>query len=186
MSMPTAVCKRDHYPAAHDSGSRLLTDIKYVVWHDTEGGTASSVAAMFQGASYQGSATLVVDDSECQRCLPDNVIPWAAPSFNSNGVHIEQCGFAAWSKLTWLKHQVMLHRTAYKTARFCKLYHIPVRFCGKARLLAGEPGITTHAEVTAYNEAKGLPTGGAHTDPGPNYPRRYVMGLTRVYRAAMH
>jgi hypothetical protein len=53
--------------------------------------------------------------------------PVGCAGANSQGFHIEQCGFASWSKARWLLHQPMLHRTAYKTALHCKLFHIPVR-----------------------------------------------------------
>ena len=53
--------------AANDSGPRKKEQIKWVVLHSTEGGTAESVAAFFSRPSTQASTHLVVDDKECWR-----------------------------------------------------------------------------------------------------------------------
>ena len=112
-------------------------------------------------------------------------IPWGAPGFNTSGLHYEQCAYASWSRARWLLHQIMLHRVAYKTARWCKTYNIPVRFLTGEHIATFKggvvpAGITTHREITISGQY-----GDDHQDPGSNYPRRYVMGLTRVYRKAM-
>lgn len=171
-----APCRRDFFPAARSSGTRPDSSIRLVVWHDTEGGSAGGIAGFFRGSTAQGSAHIVVDDGACYRCLDDNQIPWGAPGVNTTGLHIEQCGFASWSKARWLLHQPMLHRTAYKTARWCLKYNIPVRFVDAAGLKAGLHGITTHAEASLAF------TPGGHTDPGPNYPKGHVITLTKMYK----
>lgn len=171
-----APARRGFIPAFRSSGVRPLSDIRVVVWHDTEGGTARSIAAFFKSSKAMGSAHLTVDDFEAQRSLEDNVIPWGAPGANTSGLHIEQCGFASWSKARWLLHQPMLHRTAYKSARFCRKYHIPVRLLTPAELKAGMRGIVTHNIVSQAF------TPGGHTDPGPNYPVGYVLRLTKMYK----
>lgn len=95
--------------AKHDSGPRKASQIKWIVLHSTEGGTAESVAAFFAGGA-QASTQLVVDDNECYRMVRDLVIPWGAPGANTNGLHIEQCGFARWTRDEWLAHRPMLRR----------------------------------------------------------------------------
>src|SRR3972149_4306473 len=81
--------------AVHDSGPRKASSIRLVVLHSAEGTTAAGVASFFAGSA-QASTQLAVDDRECWRMLPDLVIPWGAPGANSDGLHVEICGFAKW------------------------------------------------------------------------------------------
>jgi len=179
----SANCNRDFLPAFHDSGKRSVKDIDYFVLHDTESapGSARSIASYFQSRNAGGSAHLVVDDDDCYRSLDDTVIPWAAPPLNSNGFHIEQVGYAKWSKAAWLLHVKTIRRAAYKIALHKKKFQeaggkpIPLFFVDAAGLKAGQRGITTHAEVT---KAFGQST---HTDPGTGYPVGLVCWLARRY-----
>ena len=175
MADPTrAPCARDYYPAFRRSGRRPLSAIKWIVLHSTEGGTAASVARYFQDSGAGGSTHLVVDDVECQRCLPNSAVPWGARGANYAGFHIEQCGFAKWSTATWLKHPATLERAAYKAAEHCGIFDIPPEFRTASDLEAGRSGITTHVECsTAF--------GGAHWDPGTGWPRSLFMTLVRRY-----
>lgn len=166
------------FRAAHDSGHRDTDEIRWIVMHDTEGGTAHSVARFFASASATGSAHLVVDDVACYRTLPNDVIPWAAPGANKAGFHIEQCGFARWSVVVWTTHLATLNRAAYKTAFHCIRFGLPVRFVDADGLRRGSRGITTHAECTRA-------FGGNHTDPGVFWPRRLFMMRVAAYHRAL-
>ena len=104
--------------AAHNSGPRSRAQLKWIVLHDTEGGSAASVASQFASQNATASTHLVVDDKECYRMVPDLVIPWGAPGGNTAGLHIEQVGWARWSRATWLAHEKTLRRSAYKAARW--------------------------------------------------------------------
>ncbi len=173
-----AECRRDFYPAYRKSGKRPLSAVKWIVLHSTEGGTAASVARYFQSSSASGSTHLVVDDHECQRCLPNSAVPWGARGANYGGFHVEQCGFARWSSEEWKSHLATLERAAYKTALHCNLFGIAPVFRKAADLEAGRPGVTTHAEcATAF--------GGSHWDPGPGWPRALFMTLVRRYLKEM-
>ena len=170
-------CNTHYEPAYRHDGTRNLSVVRLIVLHDTEGGSASSIAGYFHGQSAQGSAHLVVDDNNCYRCLPNSVIPWGAPGANTDGFHIEQCGYAHWTREQWLDHEMMLHRAAYKAAVHGKLFDIPMKFVDHYGILAGHKGITTHAEVT-----KAYPKLGSHTDPGAGYPIHHVIDLAYTYR----
>ena len=159
--------------AKNDSGPRVASQLKWIVLHSTEGGNAEGVAAM--NARGGNSETIVVDDQECWRMLPDLVIPWAAPGANTNGLHIEHCGFARWSRVNWLMHEPELRRSAFKAARWAHKYGIPLRWVGKYGLRLGRKGVTTHADVT-----KAFP-GGSHTDPGPGFPKDKWMLWAKQY-----
>lgn len=176
MSDVRSDCLTD-YHAIRSSGSRPTSDIRWVVLHDTEGGTAKNVARYFAGltdGTPEGSAHLVVDETDCYRCLKNTEIPWGAPGANAQGFHVEQCGFARWSAVVWSQHRRTLHRAAYKTAFHCRLFGIPPVFVMAAELKAGRRGVTTHAECTKA-------FGGSHSDPGRFWPRWLFMRAVRDY-----
>ena len=180
MGDPIQADCRVGFKASRHSGTRPADSIRWIVLHDTEGGTAWSVARFFadprepnQGGP-SGSAHLVVDDEACYRCLSNEQVPWAAPGANQKGFHIEQVGYAKWSLIVWKKHLKTLQRAAYKTAFHCHKFGIPPRFVAADALKQGFPGVTTHAECTKA-------FGGDHTDPGPLWPRTLFMGLVKNY-----
>lgn len=173
MSSIKAPCNRT-FKAYRNSGLRPKEWVKWIVMHDTEGGTARSIAHYFSTSIAGGSAHLVVDDKSCYRTLDNSQVPWGAPGANLSGFHIEQCGFARWTNGEWRKHLSLLRRAAYKAAIHCDYYRIPVRFVDAEGLKKGQKGITTHAECTKA-------FGGDHTDPGPGWPRHLFMGLVRFY-----
>lgn len=157
--------------AANDSGPRRADDIRFVVVHDTEGGTAASVAAYFARSSTPASTQLVVDDTECYRCVPDLVRPWGAPGANLHGLHVEHCGYASWTRAQWLEHEAMLKRAAWKVGRWCWQYRIPRRWLTDTQLRAGQRGLTTHGQCSrVFN-------GGWHTDPGAGFPKAHYLSL---------
>lgn len=167
------------YTAAHTSGLRKPEDIIWIVLHSTEGGTAKSVAVYFTLPTSGGSAHLVVDDQECYRCLRNIDIPWGAPGSNTNGFHIEQCGYARWTAAQWKAHDNTIRRAAYKTALHAAFFGIPLRWVSAAGLRTNRSGVTTHAEVS---KAFG---GSDHWDPGKNYPKTLFMTYAKQYLSEM-
>lgn len=173
------------YKAVHKSGRRRAADIQFVIIHDEEAPNARGAAQWFTNPASGASTHLTLDDDECYRCLDDLDIPWGAPPLNKSGFHIEQAGYASWSKLTWLKHLRTIRRCAYKTALHCKKYGIPVRWLDPTQLRTvgvapgkGKGGITSHWNVTrAFND----PAAAGHSDPGPNYPYSTFMWWVRWY-----
>jgi hypothetical protein len=161
--------------ASRDSGERRPEQIKHVVIHSTEGGTAAGVASMFHSKNAKASTHLVVDDRECWRMLHDLVIPWGATGANTSGLHIEHCGYASWSREEWLLHTVELRRSAYRAARWCRAYRIPRRFIGKYRLKLGWKGFVTHKTVSDTFPGSG------HWDPGNGFPKDVYMSFVKEY-----
>lgn len=166
------------FHARLSSGFRRPSEIRWIVLHSAEGGTARGVAQFFASPAAGGSTHLVVDDVSCYRCLLNETIPQAAPGANHAGFHIEQCGFAKWSMVVWRRHMRTLNRAAYKTAAHCVRFGIPVRFVTAPGLIAERAGITTHAECTRA-------FGGTHTDPGPFWPRRLFMLRVAAYHRGL-
>lgn len=159
--------------AAHDSGPRRASSIRWVVIHSAEASddsgadtTAEGVAAYFHRPDATASTQLAVDRDSCVRMLPDLVIPWGATGANAIGLHVEICGRAGWTRAEWLERRGMLDRAAFKVAAWCFHYEIPRKWLTTPNdLRLHRPGLTTHADV---NKAF---LGGSHWDPGPHFPR---------------
>lgn len=183
----TADCTQGPW-AAHDSGPRKASQIKWAVVHSAEvfddtgaDTTAEAVANYFARPSTQASTQLAVDRDSCVRMLPDLVIPWGASGANTNGLHVEICGRAGWTRAQWLTlaRRPMLDRAAYKTAMWCYRYEIPVRWVRPTGLELGRKGLTTHSDVE-----KAWPSSG-HWDPGSGFPRDLFLQLVGKHLAAI-
>lgn len=173
------------FRAVHDSGPRFASAIKWIVIHDEEASTARSAALWFTNPASGGSANRCVDDKECYRTVPDLYIPWGASNANTNGLHLEMAGFAAWKKWQWLKHRRELNNAAEICAHWCKKYDIPRRWLTPEDMRAGRKGFVTHATVSAYTLKYGLEGDHSHTDPGVFFPKRRFMRKVRAaYRAS--
>lgn len=175
--MTFETCKKT-YTAAHTSGVRSLNAIRWIVIHSTEGNTAQGAASWFANEASQGSAHLCVDEKECYRTLTDDKIAWAAPGANTEGLHIEIAGFAAWSRTAWLtpKNRKKLKRAAFKCAQWSIEHSIPIEFRDAADLKKELRGITTHHQVSqAFRLSH-------HWDPGPHYPMRWFLKKVRRYK----
>lgn len=173
---------RHDYDAVHHSGTRGLSAIHLIVLHDMEvtayDAAAEAVGRYFEMKASGGSTNYGVDNNSIQSYLDDNVIPWGAPSVNTNGLHIEQMGKASWTTAQWHKLAAgTLDRTAWLVAQKSKKLGIPIRTLTDAQVKSGSKGVTTHKQVTrAYHVY------GGHTDPGDGYPLGFVLDLARKYR----
>ncbi len=162
--------------AAHDSGARTARSIRLVVLHSAEGTSAQGVANHFARSDVQASTQLAVDDNECYRMLPDLVVPWGAPGANSDGLHVEFCGYARWERSEWLEHESMLQRTAWKVAKWCWQYGISPRYLNDKQLASGTArGIVTHVQVSRVFKRS------THWDPGEGFPLNVFLRYVKEY-----
>ena len=169
---------RHDYTALRTSGTRELSRIRLIVLHSAEALSAEAVGRWFADPRAQGSAHFGVDQDSIQRYLPLRAVPWGAPGVNSDGVHIEQCGYARWTRDGWLRRDEMLDRVAWLMAVLARRLDIPLRSLSDEELRRGERGVTTHRQCT-------LVYGGTHTDPGAGYPLDWVLARARHYRRLM-
>lgn len=147
-----------------------------IVLHSTEGPTAAGAAAYLKNRP-DGSAHVVVDNHDTFVCQVPTKTTCGAGGFNSDVYHIEQAGYAAWSRGRWVRNILTVRRAAYRAARISARYNVPLRWLSPEDIRRGRKGITTHANVTASGVATTT-----HTDPGKHYPRRTFMALARRYR----
>lgn len=163
------------YRAVHNSGKRLTKDITLWVVHVGEAPTPLSIAKYFTSLDSGGSAHLAIGNQQCFRCLPNDVIPWGAVGANTNGIHAEHAGYAAWSRDKWLNdNHNLLTRSAYKCAVHCKRFGIRREFLTAEDMINGHTnGITTHHQVNLYAIAKKIPGDHSHTCPGLGFPLQH-------------
>ena len=154
---------------------RSLDSLRVIVIHDAEAPSNAAEGVARYGATTDRSVSwhVVVDDNEAYRQLPDGYVSWTAPGCNHDGLHVEQCGYARYSKVEWFRHQATLKRTAWIVAKWCRHYDIPPVWLSDEGLRAGKRGMVTHAQVSRVYKRSD------HTDPGPNYPRGYFALLVR-------
>ena len=174
--VPVVQGPRCRYPGP----PRWPGQIRLVVVHDTEGNgypkqpPAMGVARYGASSAARASWHFTVDQKEAVRCLPDDVVGWAAPGANTDGLQLEICGYARWSRLAWYRHQATLKRSAWVVARWCVRYGIPVRWLTDRQLSdRASEGLATHVQCSRVFK------GSDHTDPGPNFPADYFLWLVK-------
>lgn len=131
-----------------------------------------------EGPAPRASAHACVDSDSIVQCVAWDQVAWHAPGANQWGIGIEHAGYARQTLADWQDAYSlqMLDLSAWLVAQLCVRFRIPVEFAVGADLRAGEPGITTHAEVTLA-----WPDKGTHTDPGRAFPMGDYLRQVRHY-----
>jgi hypothetical protein len=116
----------------------------------------------------------VIDNVEAIRCANDNELVYGARGGTANELGLHYCiiGQADQSAAEWMDDysQAAMQLCARQIAADCKAKNIVI-----TRTPGAFIGVCGHADVTrAFN----VP--GGHTDPGPNFPWDYFLGLCRT------
>jgi N-acetyl-anhydromuramyl-L-alanine amidase AmpD len=163
-----------------------------VVIHDMEAPEATKTALnvaqwFYREATPQTSAHYCIDAAEVIQCVQLRDVAYAAPNANRNGIHLELAGYAKQSAGDWhdpYSLNVLANAAELLATIILPKTHIPLQFVDAAGLAAGKHGITTHAEVSKWSAAHGLPGDHSHTDPGPNFPMAEFIEMVRERTAA--
>lgn len=155
--------------------------VRLVVIHDMEapesGTTAESVAKYFASGKVEASAHLCIDNNSIIRGVNDNDVAYAAPGANSDGLQIENAGYARQTRVEWLDvySRAVLENCAKATAQYCVKFGLPVKRLTVSEVLAGQKGIVGHVDVSqAYKKS-------THSDPGPTFPWDYFIGRVQYW-----
>lgn len=152
--------------------------VTIVVMHSMEAvestRTADNVAAWFAGpAAPMASAHYAVCCDSIVCCVHETDIAWHAPPVNSYSIGVEMAGFARASREDWEADQPMMFRAAELVADICQRHQLPVVFVDAAGLVAGQSGVTTHAQVSlAFKKTD-------HVDPGGGWPMEHFLELVQ-------
>ena len=91
-------------------------------------------------------------------------------TLNTAGIHDELSAYSSWKPADWYRHHRMLQREAWRIARDCWVYQIPLRWLTWKDLQrigstpgVGNGGVTDHYQITlAFRDTD-------HTDPGGGF-----------------
>lgn len=161
------------YIPAKNKGPSRSGPVLLIVIHTMEAPerpkTALNVALWFGGPQApEASAHYCVDASETIQCVKEDVVAWAAPGANRDGIHIEHAGYASQTSEEWEDDysKQMLARSAALAADIAKRYQIPVvKLTPEDLANPVASGFCGHVDVT-----QGRMGGHGHTDPGPSFP----------------
>lgn len=170
------------YPARWKHSGRLKP-VRLLVIHSAEGATtAPELGHYFEHAVRKGSSHLGVgQDGSIGRYVHDADTAFGAAGANSDGIHIELCGFARWTAEQWRAHDLMLRTAAKVAAEVCRGYGLPIARLGKVSVADGHTkGITGHDTVSAAFPKQST----GHTDPGPAFPWADFLSMMRQSRPA--
>jgi N-acetyl-anhydromuramyl-L-alanine amidase AmpD len=124
------------------------------------------------------STHLVIDSADCIQCVPfEREAYHCGTTGNIYGEGIELCGMAEQTRAEWLDAQSlpMLAIAAHVIKWRSDVLRLPLVHVTAEGLRAKQPGITTHADITAA-----FPRDTTHTDPGPNFPLAELLEAARA------
>lgn len=155
---------------------------KLIVLHSTvspcRDGQAIATGNYFAnlGEDRKASAHYVVDPGKTVQCVGDHTVAYHC-GFNQDSIGIEMCEFPSWDRTRWddAEHRRMMRRTARLVAKLTLVYKIRPYYVGRAGLLLGIKGVTTHRQMSLAFKMS------SHWDPGA-WPRRKFMREVRRQR----
>jgi hypothetical protein len=169
---------RHWYPTGNKS-SRSADGRRLLVIHTTEGFTGSN--GMYDCAQYfQGpvgtSSHVVIDNFHpghiCE-CVTPDYSSWTQCNYNAaTWASVEQCGYASWSRDTWLNDKMpLLENTAAWLAEESARSGIPLTDLTSSAAQGSGRGVCYHMDLG--------PSGCGHSDPGSGYPLDVVLEMAR-------
>lgn len=142
--------------------------------HCTQTGeeTAPGVANYFKRQSSKASAHFVIDTDEIIQCVSVFHTAWAMPHVNADGIHLEFCGYAGWSRAQWLKKADQT--LTWGAALTAELIH-GMRYMGspfEIRELRDREvkDYRGHGLIRHSTASRLLKPNAGHTDPGDGFP----------------
>jgi hypothetical protein len=166
---------RHWYPSPnYSSGGKK----RLIVLHTTEGFTGTNgmydCAIYFQGPSGASSHVVIDNYHPGHVCegVNRNHGAWTQCGYNSVCVSAEQCGYASWSRDTWLNDKSdLLKNTAQWIAEESSLLGIPITRLTASQAQGNNAGICGHSDLGS--------AGCGHSDPGSGYPWDVVLDWAR-------
>ena len=150
------------YSGNYQTANRGLTDVKYIVIHDTEGSYSGTIS-WFKNPDANVSAHYVVrsSDGHIAQMVEEKNIAWHDACWNTNSVGIEHEGYA--SKPEQWYTEAMYTESAKLTAYLADKYNIK----------------KTHSTSTIMGHGE-APDCSDHSDPGPGWNWPHYMDLVQT------
>lgn len=137
----------------------------YIAIHNTSNNaTPKAEAGYAKTRTDKVSSHFYADHLTVIQSLDTRYDAWHAGSSKGNkqAIAFELVGSNSWSEAYWRK---VIDRVAPVIAAVCKQHDIPVKWAGPN----DSAGFVTHDDMRRYWG------GTTHTDPGPNFPRAYLL-----------
>lgn len=157
------------HPSNYNAARRRVPTLIVIhATHGVEGVNADRNGALEITKPNKGrSWHYMVDADSVTRSVPDEARAWHCGAHgNAMGLGVELCGRADQTAAQWYDRVSLatMQIAARLCADLCLQWSIPPVLVTQSELVAGRPGITTHACVSAaWHES-------THTDPGPAFP----------------
>src|SRR5690348_3295687 len=123
--------------------SRDGTKIIWAAVHTTEGiMDAHDLGIWFQPSSRQASSHAGCDRVKTLTYVEESEAAWTLRNGNKRSLNIEICGWASWTRDTWLGAEFgRVVQAATKVRSWCLKYNIPMVHLSTADVKANKPGI---------------------------------------------
>jgi hypothetical protein len=155
--------------------SRGGSGVRLIVLHTAEGArTIEDLGHFFQNAGNQVSSHTGADNQKgtIGEYVTRGNKAWTAANYNPVAVQLELCGFAAWSRDTWMnQNHNMLWNCAEWIKEEAKKFGIPITRLNDSQAQGNGRGVCQHINLGAG--------GGGHVDCGSGFPMDYVIDLAR-------
>jgi len=139
---------------------------RIIVLHTAEGATTiESLGNFFANYGNQVSSHTGADDKPniIGEYVKRGNCAWTQADYNGAAVSLELCGFASWSRSTWLnQHSNMIDNAARWVAEEAAHFGIPIVALNNSQAQGGGRGVCEHVNLGSG--------GGGHVDCGSGFP----------------
>ncbi|QGF20286.1 lysin A, N-acetylmuramoyl-L-alanine amidase domain [Gordonia phage Sixama] len=108
--------------------------------------------------------------------MPGSIVktgPYEKYAQNHDGICVRQTKARKANTVKWMNHPAMLEQIARQVATWSAAYDIPLVSLTAAEVRAGKKGICGHNEISlAFRQSD-------HTDPGPNFPKAWIINRAK-------
>jgi hypothetical protein len=159
--------------ASPNYSSRGGAAVRLIVIHTAEGATTIESLGNFFKGDVDASSHTGADDKKntIGEYVKRGNKAWTQANANPVCVSLELCGFADWSKDTWMKHPNMLDNCAKWIAEEAKAYGIPITKLTDSQAQGSGRGVCQHENLGSW--------GGGHWDCGGGFPMDHVLDMAR-------
>lgn len=154
-----------------DYSSRGGTDVDCLILHTAEGSTtAKGLGLYFRDSTRQVSSHWGIgQQGELGLYVHPDLAAWTAGAVNLRAEQVELCGFARWSRTTWLGFPKMLETCARLIADRAQARKLAIRHGSVTDLKNHVRAVYDHDDASkAYS--------GTHWDVGAGFPWDVVLG----------
>jgi hypothetical protein len=155
--------------------SRGGAGVRLIVLHTAEGArTIEDLGHYFQNGANQVSSHTGADDKRgvIGEYVTRGNKAWTAANYNPCADQLELCGFASWSRDTWLNsHRNMLYNAADWIREEAAKFGLPITELSASAAQGSGRGVCQHIDLGSG--------GGGHVNCGPGFPVDDVLRWAR-------